>query len=100
MSTKDERRHFSLLADLGCILCRHLGYGPTPAEIHHIRRFGGKRDNAPVIPLCPEHHRGNTGVHGLGRKQFEQRYGITEMELRDSATKILHEKAENARLFK
>ena len=100
MSTKDERRHFSALADIGCILCRHLGYGPTPAEIHHIRRFGGKRDNAECIPLCPEHHRGNTGVHGLGHKGFEKRYGITEMELRDSATKILHEKEENARLFK
>ena len=54
----------------------------------------------PRRPWPPEHHRGNTGVHGLGHKGFEKRYGITEMELRDSATKILHEKAESSRLFK
>lgn len=97
--SNDQRKYFSSLANLGCILCRHLGYGETPAEIHHIRRFGGKRDNAPVIPLCTEHHRGNTGVHGLGHKGFEKRYGITEMELWDSASAILHEKTEAARLF-
>jgi len=28
--------------------------------------------------LCPEHHRGNTGIHGLGRKAFERKYQITE----------------------
>jgi hypothetical protein len=97
--SNDERRYLSSVANLGCILCRHLSYGETPAEIHHIRRFGGKRSNCKVIPLCPEHHRGNTGVHGLGHKGFEKRYGITEMELWDSAAKILHEKAENSRLF-
>lgn len=100
MSTKDERRHFSRVADIGCILCKHLGYGSTPCEIHHIRRYGGKRDNAPVIGLCPEHHRGNTGVHGLGAKAFEKTYAITQLELLEATTKILHEKDEDSRLFK
>ena len=40
-----------------------------------------KRSNADVIPLCPEHHTGKTGVHGLGRKAFELTYGLTEDEL-------------------
>ena len=79
--TKDEKKHYDKVARLGCILCRYLNLGETPAEIHHIRRYGGKRDFAPVIGLCPEHHRGNTGVHGLGRKGFEKKYGITEEEL-------------------
>ena len=58
-----------------------IGYGEgTPAEIHHIRR-AGKRDKAPVIPLCPEHHRGNSGIHLLGRKGFERTYGVTEERL-------------------
>jgi len=100
LATKDEKKHFSDVADIGCILCKHLQYGPTPCEIHHIRRFGGKRDNAPVIGLCREHHRGNTGVHGLGAKQFEKTYGVTQLELLEETTKILHEKNENARIFK
>lgn len=77
---KEQKKHYDRVARIGCILCRHIGYTDTPAELHHIRR-AGKRDNAPVIPLCPEHHRGNTGVHGMGRKAFEREYGITEEEL-------------------
>jgi hypothetical protein len=76
--TKDERKYFDRIARLGCSLCRHLEYGESPAEIHHLRRYGGKRSLAEVIPLCPEHHRGNTGIHGLGRKGFEKKYGIDE----------------------
>lgn len=77
---KAQKEHYDKVARLGCILCRHLGYTDSPCEIHHIRR-AGKRDTAPVIGLCPEHHRGNTGVHGLGRKAFERKYNLTEEEL-------------------
>jgi len=80
MATKAEKERYGKVARLGCILCWHLGYEGTPAELHHIRR-GGRRDNAPVIPLCPEHHRGNTGVHGLGRKAFEAKYELSEEDL-------------------
>lgn len=78
--TKEQRKHYDKVARLGCSLCRHLGWGESPCEIHHIRR-AGKRDTAPVIGLCPEHHRGNAGVHGMGRKAFERKYSITEEEL-------------------
>jgi hypothetical protein len=30
-----------------------------------------------VLPLCPEHHRGNSGVHGLGTKGFEKKWKIS-----------------------
>lgn len=80
MATKAEKERYGKMARLGCILCWHLGYEGTPAEIHHIRR-GGRRDTAPVIPLCPEHHRGNTGIHGLGRKAFETKYELSEEDL-------------------
>ena len=86
--TKDEKKHYSAIAELGCSLCRHLGYGETPCEIHHIRR-AGKRTNAPVIGLCPEHHRGNSGVHGLGRKAFERTHKVTEEELLSQSLKLL-----------
>jgi len=79
--TKAEKELYGKIARLGCSLCRYLKLGETECEIHHIRRFGGKRSNAEVIGLCPEHHRGNSGVHGLGRKGFEARYGIDEQTL-------------------
>ncbi|MEZ2742652.1 Ref family recombination enhancement nuclease [Paenalcaligenes hominis] len=82
--TKTERKHLSQVAEQGCILCRYLGYGPTPAEIHHLRHGMGmaqRNSNYNVIPLCPEHHRGATGFHGLGRRAFERTYGVTELDL-------------------
>ena len=76
------KKNYDRIARMGCILCRVvLKINDSPAELHHIRRFGGKRDNCPVIPLCPEHHRGNTGVHGLGHKGFQKRYGYSEHDL-------------------
>lgn len=80
MATKKEKEYYDRLARFGCILCYHIGYEGTPAELHHIRR-SGKRSNAPVIPLCPEHHRGNSSIHGLGRKEFERTFKTTEEEL-------------------
>ena len=81
MATKAEKEHFGRLADLGCILCIYLGYGEgSPAEIHHIRK-GGKRSDAPVIALCPEHHRGNSGIHLLGSKGFYKTYNVSENDL-------------------
>jgi hypothetical protein len=83
------KKHYDKVARLGCILCRQFGFKDTPAEIHHIRRFGGLRENAEVIPLCPEHHRGNTGVHGLGAKGFERRYNLTQEDLLTYTTRLL-----------
>jgi hypothetical protein len=88
MATKSEKAHYSKVANLGCSLCRYIGYGESPAELHHIRR-AGKRSNAPVIPLCPEHHRGNAGIHGLGRKRFEADYKITEEELLEQTENLI-----------
>lgn len=72
------------LADLGCILCRRLGAPGTPAEIHHLRASQGLSQRAgddQAIPLCPEHHRGATGLHGLGTRGFEAYWGVSEEEL-------------------
>lgn len=88
--TKDEKEHYRKVAELGCSLCRHQGNEGTPAELHHIRR-AGKRSNAPVIGLCPFHHRGsNTSIHGMGRKRFEREYGITEEALLDETLRLLN----------
>lgn len=79
-----EKRHMGRVAELGCVLCRHLGHGHSPAEVHHIREGAGMGQRSPhylTIPLCPEHHRGNSGVHGLGVRGFYTRYKLDELDL-------------------
>jgi hypothetical protein len=80
--TKAQKAHYDKIARLGCSLCLFvLKIEDTPCHLHHIRR-AGKRKEAPVIGLCPIHHQGsNTGIHGLGRKAFEELYQTTEEEL-------------------
>ena len=89
MPTKAEKDTYRKIAELGCSLCRHQGFEGTPAEIHHIRRTG-KRSTAPVIPLCPYHHRGsNTSIHGMGRRRFEREYGISEEQLLEQTLALI-----------
>ena len=94
--TKEERVHKSRLAELGCMVCRRL-YGPHdpgPVELHHLREGGwGKGDYKTLIPLCPEHHLGSTGVHGLGTKGFVKRYGFSQRDLLEDALALLKMKA-------
>ena len=84
-----NKKEMSAMAALGCALCRHLGLGETPSHLHHIRRLGMKRSNAPLIPLCPSHHTGNIGVHGMGKKAFAAHYGVTEEDLLEQTLKLL-----------
>ncbi|MGW8664708.1 Ref family recombination enhancement nuclease [Serratia ureilytica] len=95
MATKDEKQWLSDVADLGCVVCRNLGYGPSPAEIHHIRTGQGTAQRAThkqTLPLCPTHHR--TGGHGVavhaGRKTWEKNYG-SELELLEQVTREVEE---------
>ena len=90
--TKAEKEHLSKVAALGCMVCKRMGYEGTPAEIHHPRRgtgLGQRASNYDAIPLCPEHHRGNTGIHGLGTKGFPKRWGFTESDLLDEVKMLL-----------
>ena len=88
--TKDEKKRLNQIAELGCILCSEiLGFEGTPSELHHVRRYGAKRITSPILPLCPEHHRGNSGIHGLGVKGFEGKWRITCEELLERVSKRL-----------
>ena len=78
------KRHLDRMAKLGCILCRRLDLGETPAEIHHLREGVGaaqRQSDWIAVPLCPEHHRGASGLHGLGTKGFYARYKMDELDL-------------------
>lgn len=80
-----EREYQSRVRSLGCVVCRNLGQGDTPASLHHIRDGQGLSQRAShflVIPLCPFHHQ--TGGYGnafhAGEKVWEGLYGA-ELEL-------------------
>jgi PHP family Zn ribbon phosphoesterase len=83
-ATAAEKRHMSKVAALCCVVCRNLGYGESPAELHHVRNGKGlkRASHMEVIPLCHTHHR--TGGHGIayhaGRVVWEENFG-TEIEL-------------------
>ena len=81
MATKSEKNYMARVARLGCILCSTvLGFEDSPAVIHHIRR-AGVRATSPIIPLCVRHHTGEDGIHTLGRRHFERKFGTTEEAL-------------------
>jgi hypothetical protein len=42
-----------------------------------------------VLPLCILHHRGKTGVHGLGTKGFPKHWGFTEADLLEDVRSLL-----------
>jgi len=94
--TKDERKHYERLSQLGCIVCRNLGFGYSQPHIHHIRHgagIGQKSHWSIAIPLCPLHHQnGGFGVAlHAGQKTFERKYG-TESELLHQTLTILESK--------
>lgn len=82
--TVSEREYMGRVAAIGCLICRRLGYGRRDAEVHHVRIGQGGAERAAnhlTVPLCPEHHRGSAGIHGMGPRAFERRYGIDELDL-------------------
>lgn len=71
--------HLNAVRASGCRIC-----GATPAEAHHVRggsitaRLGvtGRRKTSDylAIGLCPEHHRGQFGIHKMGTKAWEAEF--------------------------
>lgn len=73
-----------LIARLPCVVCKRIGTEPGPVEVHHVAEGSGLRSDFAVAPLCTEHHRGASGLHGLGAKAFCRLYrtpGETEYGL-------------------
>jgi hypothetical protein len=96
---KDERDHKERLALLGCMACWRLGLCAEagPVELHHLRGGGwGKGDYRTLIPLCVPHHRGPTGIHGLGTKAFGPFYGFDQQDLLNDALLALKAQKEEA----
>ena len=81
MSTKNikNKKHLERLVDLGCIICKKLGFPDSPAEIHHIRYKDlgiSRRSKArECIPLCPNHHRNGPESYHYSPKRFNEKWG-------------------------
>tara|TARA_B100000780_G_scaffold207345_1_gene147687 strand:- start:211 stop:525 length:315 start_codon:yes stop_codon:yes gene_type:complete len=76
--TKAERLWLGHVASLGCAVCRNLGYGESPAEIHHVRiatGMGKRSSHWDVIPLCPRHHRLGADAYHASPAGWERRFG-------------------------
>ena len=94
--TNKERLHYAKLASLGCIVCRYMGYGFSPCEIHHIRHGAGagqKSNYTEAIPLCANHHRlGGYGVAiHAGRAGFKANVGLDEVGLLDLTKSLMED---------
>ena len=80
------QRHRDRVAAVGCVICRKLGYGIVPCELHHVAEGSGIRSEYAIAGLCQEHHTGSTGFHSRGKiflKQYrvfgESELGLLEM---------------------
>lgn len=77
--SSESKRHMGRIAQMPCAICGAFG-----VHVHHIRTgigMGMRASDFDTLPLCPEHHQGMTGIHGMGRKAWERHHGITELEL-------------------
>lgn len=92
-ATKNELRHMSVVAALGCVVCRNNGIADSPAVVHHVREGRGMAQRAAnfiVIPLCPAHHTdGGRGVaYHASPRLFEANHG-TELDLLAQTIELL-----------
>ena len=78
----NTKKYKSEVASLGCMACHMLGYGETPASLHHVREGQGLSQRSSdwlVVPLCRLHHQGTDGIHD-GRR-FYLRFKLDELDL-------------------
>lgn len=93
MTVKAEREYMGKVASLGCYLCRYLGYGETPAQVHHLREGQGmaqRASNYLTVPLCDTHHANSSpdGIHG--QRRAWKLAGVDEMDaLADTIERIV-----------
>lgn len=69
-------RYMGLIAQLPCVVCVATGKPSGQVEIHHVAKGSGLRSDFSIAPLCAEHHRGKSGLHGMGTKAFCRLYRL------------------------
>lgn len=85
--------HRNRIHSLGCLLGRRGFDCEGGTELHHVAEGSGLRDDWALVPLCVGHHRGGSGLHGMGTKAFlrmfrppgDSEYGLLVWLLEDLA---------------
>lgn len=79
------KRHMGRVAQVPCVLCKHMGLGESPSIVHHMKFQTGVSNRANdvlTIALCPHHHdRSPDSVHVLKEKGLRLRYNLSELDL-------------------
>ena len=68
--SKHESAHMSVVAQVGCVLCRRDTGLKVACHVHHIAEGSGERSDYLTAGLCYDHHNGFMGIHGIGVKHF------------------------------
>lgn len=79
-----ESAYMGEVARLGCIVCRLLGHGFVPCQVHHIREGQGGAQRAGhfcTLGLCEPHHTGDYGIHG--DRRYMRLLKVDEVDLLD-----------------
>jgi hypothetical protein len=64
------------IAATDCVICREFEGVRTPAHVHHVAEGSAPRSDLLTVALCPDHHVGSVGIHGMGVKQFCRLYRL------------------------
>lgn len=88
-----DQAHLLRVKSITCRLCVWMGLAKDEpigqSDAHHIGD-SSERDDWLTVALCPEHHRGATGFHGLGEREFNRRYRTNELALLASTLKRIY----------
>jgi len=77
MSTAAGKRWMGKVAGIGCIFCRLMHHGETPAQVHHIREGRIARNDFLTLPACPEHHTGTAASVHMAKANLMRQIGLT-----------------------
>lgn len=72
-ATAEERKWMQRVSELSCAAC-----GAYEVTVHHCRintGMGVRPSHYDTIPLCHHHHQGAEGIHTIGKKTWEAKYG-------------------------
>ena len=88
MASKKLQKYRSIVAGLGCVICREFLNEHTEPCLHHIAQGSGLRSEYFICGLCPEHHTGASGFHSSPRN-FLRLYKLpTEYHLLELVNKF------------
>ena len=73
--TKETKLMYEKAVNYGCIVCKIKYAVYTEPCIHHLTGAGMGKKNEDIIPLCHYHHQGKEGIHHIGTKTWEKKFG-------------------------